>query len=183
MPVTAAHLVPECKAAAPVPARVVARLDAAALKQVDAAVLAPRLLDLLQVPAGDRPALCLIVAELFNNALEHGVLRLESALKRNGSGMSRYLELRRQRLARLRRAAVDVTLERRTRGRREWLRIRVRDSGAGFDFARLARDAAPAHAAHGRGLALIGGLGATLTYRRPGNEAVARYELRQAAAS
>ncbi|MBD1588030.1 fused response regulator/phosphatase [Pseudomonas typographi] len=117
----------------------------------------PFLLQLLLEVQGLRDqsgALYTVLTELYSNALEHGVLGLDSALKKDGEGFTRYYALRQQRLEALEQGLVSVGLEIQPLpeggGR---LCIRVSDSGSGFDVAAKAPGGDNAYA--GRGIRLI----------------------------
>lgn len=76
----------------------------------------------------------LVMSELYNNALDHGVLALDSALKQGDQGLEDYITERDARLERLVEAEIQIHLEHLTAPAGRRLRIRVRDSGKGFDF-------------------------------------------------
>ena len=50
---------------------------------------------------GQREPLFTVLAELFNNALDHGILELDSGLKRDVEGFSEYYKQRIERLEKL----------------------------------------------------------------------------------
>jgi hypothetical protein len=155
-------------------------LDASALRHADPV---PLLLgSVAAVPAlhRQRAVLGTIVSELYCNALEHGVLKLDSKWKRDAEGFERYVAAREDKLARLQYGWVRIGLSCSSCAQDGIATIRVDDSGAGFDCTRLeitapdcarfkvaesdrTRDelAAPS-ALHGRGLALIRALGVRL---------------------
>jgi two-component sensor histidine kinase len=117
--------------------------------------------------AGAHADIFLILTELFVNALDHGVLGLSSALKSGGDGMERYLLERATRLANLREGRIDIELAGFGLGARTMLRLRVADSGAGFDFAHFA--AGESDLPSGRGIALVKALSASLHFYGNGN--------------
>ena len=97
-----------------------------------------------------------IITELFNNALEHGVLRLPSSLKDSPTGFSRYYSERERLLGQIRHGAVSIRLEHSSDPQRRGgrLLITVEDSGDGFSEQALSRSIAH-NALSGRGLALV----------------------------
>jgi CheY-like chemotaxis protein len=115
----------------------------------------------------DESALYTVLAELYSNALEHGVLELDSRLKDGPDGFDRYFAERARRLEELRegwvRVAATCTLD--ADGGR--LRLRIHDSGSGFDWRQ--HFAADETAAHGRGIKLLRALCESLDYEGPGN--------------
>jgi len=103
-----------------------------------------------------KPALNLLLTELYNNALEHGVLGLDSALKDEENGMERYYSLRQERLADCADGRIVIRISHHTeqmpQGSGE-LEIEIKDSGKGFDVDAMTdiQD----EASHGRGLSLV----------------------------
>lgn len=85
---------------------------------------------------GDNTCLQLVVVELMNNALDHGVLKLDSKLKSEANGFTRYYKERERRLSDLRSGWIEVSIE---VTKNQTLCIRVLDSGSGFDY-RACRD-------------------------------------------
>jgi two-component system, HptB-dependent secretion and biofilm response regulator len=115
----------------------------------------PYLLQLLMDVKALRPRggeIYTVLAELYSNALEHGVIGLDSALKRDAKGFSEYYRERRLRLAQLQDGYVRFHLHLNPQARGGRLVVRVEDSGPGFDARALA--GAPVGLS-GRGLALI----------------------------
>lgn len=116
----------------------------------------------------------LILNELFVNALDHGVLGLESTLKNGADGMEQYLLERMRRLSDLREGSIEIDLAGLRHEAGHALRVRVKDSGAGFDWQRI-READHLKLAHGRGIALVQSLCVSLQYHGVGSEAIAYY--------
>src|SRR5690606_14176546 len=96
-----------------------------------------------------------VLVELFSNALEHGVLGLDSNLKRDAEGFAQYYELRRQRLAELTTGHIHLELEIRSGDEGGYLRIGIQDSGPGFDVAHVLGERHGVDSLRGRGLRLI----------------------------
>jgi CheY-like chemotaxis protein len=118
----------------------------------------PYLLQLLLEVHGLRAqsgALYSVLAELYSNALEHGVLGLDSSLKRDAAGFARYYQQRNERLDELRDGYVRVHLQVEPHGEGGHLIIRVEDSGAGFDVARVMERPVDGGRLSGRGVSLI----------------------------
>jgi len=119
--------------------------------------------------------LFVILSELFNNALDHGVLRLDSALKLVPDGMESWLELRAERLMRLEEGEISLVVEQIVDAGRAWLRIRCRDSGPGFDVNATVRKLAEqtliaGPLPFGRGLVLVKSMTQRLDFSANGNE-------------
>jgi CheY-like chemotaxis protein len=118
----------------------------------------PRLLQLLLEVRGLRARsseLFSVLSELYSNALEHGVLGLDSAWKRDCAGFARYYQERDSRLAQLDSGFIRLHLDVSALGEGGCLRIRVEDSGAGFDAEHLLARAPVIDELHGRGLRLV----------------------------
>lgn len=142
--------------------RLVLRLGAADLKRLDAV---PLVLGAIEQFEGVRPfagRLFLVLSELFNNALDHGLLRLPSSLKVGAEGMDVFLDERARRLARLEMGAVEFELSlRQGDGQPPVLHISCADTGPGFDHEEQIRFAGGEPSSedilkgHGRGIPLL----------------------------
>ncbi|MEB0078709.1 fused response regulator/phosphatase [Pseudomonas sp. CCI3.2] len=118
----------------------------------------PYLLQLLLEVHGLRSqsgALYSVLAELYTNALEHGVLGLDSGLKRDASGFSHYYRERNNRLANLEEGYIRLHLQVVPLGDGGRLTVRIEDSGAGFDVKRAMSLPTVGHELSGRGLNLV----------------------------
>ena len=146
------------------------------LRQTDVVPLLLATLERMNLPALHRSNLFVVLSELVNNALDHGVLLLDSRLK--VGEMERYLRLREKRLSSLTEGWIRVELEMIERDAEACLRIRIRDSGDGFDWRRLSTQSADTQL-HGRGVALVRRLCASVDFRDPGNEVIAIYKFVQ----
>lgn len=121
----------------------------------------PQLMQLLMAVDGLRrkaAPLYTVLAELYSNALEHGVLGLDSSIKRGAEGFARYYQERNLRLQALNEGFVRFSLEVLATPDGGFLRIAVSDSGPGFDIGRIAPALAAQESLAGRGMALIRGL-------------------------
>ena len=118
----------------------------------------PFLLQLLLEVQGLRPqggALYTVLAELYSNALEHGVLGLDSALKANAEGFAEYYRQRSLRLAQLSDGYVRFHLRLQPEAGGGRLVVRVEDSGSGYDPARVLAQQVHVTGLSGRGLTLV----------------------------
>jgi signal transduction histidine kinase len=118
----------------------------------------PYLLQLLQEVHGLRPSsgvLHSVLSELYSNALEHGVLGLDSGLKRDASGFADYYRQRAERLVRQVDGYVRFDLRVEPLGQGGHLSIEVRDSGAGFDVEQVLARPAHEQGFSGRGVNLV----------------------------
>lgn len=134
----------------------------------------PYLLQLLLEVHGLRAqsgALYSVLAELYSNALEHGVLGLDSSLKRDASGFTRYYQQRNTRLDELQDGFVRVHLQVTPKGEGGCLTVRVEDSGKGFDVAHVMERPIDGVRLSGRGVSLIRQLGRNASWSDDGRSA------------
>ena len=115
-----------------------------------------QLVDMIAETSGlysHKPHLLLLLTELFNNALEHGVLDLDSSLKEESDGLVNYYSEREKRLKSYPQGRVKIQIIHKlltTGGRLSFI---VSDSGEGYDYQQFVASAAEEN--HGRGLSLI----------------------------
>jgi anti-sigma regulatory factor (Ser/Thr protein kinase) len=150
------------------------RLGATEVRKLD---VVPLLLGLANQFDGARDRsgeLFVILSELFNNALDHGLLRLDSRKKLEPEGMERYLDEREARLAALREGEIELEIELFELDDTGWLRIVCRDTGPGFDQTAVSA-AAPesSELPFGRGLALVRSMTASCEINDIGNTVTA----------
>ncbi|RQO54997.1 fused response regulator/phosphatase [Pseudomonas sp. KBW05] len=118
----------------------------------------PYLLQLLLEIHGLRErsgALYSVMAELYSNALEHGVLGLDSRLKRDVHGFADYYRQRNERLAQLSSGYVRVHVQVVPTATGGQLSLRIEDSGAGFDVEQVLARPLEVDRLSGRGLNLV----------------------------
>lgn len=152
-------------------------LSATQLKRLDAV---PFLLGVAQQIEGGKTSgqLFLIMSELFNNALDHGILGLDSSLKNDPDGMEKYYETRTERLADLENGQISIQFSKEKSAHTEQLLIRFKDSGRGFDYQSLKLDeTSDSHFRHGRGIFLLSSMCKSLEYRGNGSEVTAILEI------
>ena len=117
-----------------------------------------------------------VVAELYSNALEHGVLKLDSSLKSTPSGFAEYYSLRQEKLDSLVNGFVKVGMKHQSAGGRSGIfTLSIEDSGSGFDyperFVKVQGESQKKFS--GRGIPLIYSLCQSLEYLGSGNKVVA----------
>jgi len=122
-----------------------------------------------------------LLSELYNNALEHGILQLPSEWKRSAEGFGRYYSERQARLARVDGHFIRFRLHHTRKPGGGRLRVVCEDSGAGFDFQNhpLASGEAGADSSSryaGRGLLLLKRLSKNITFRGKGNHVEIVYD-------
>ena len=153
------------------------RFEADTIQRLDPV---PLVLNQIRDLLGNEPDahLFTILSELYNNAVDHGLLGLDSRQKGNADGFASYLLERETRLEALQsgQIAIDVSARPDASGQVR-LRIVVTDSGPGFDYAetrqRLMCNAETALS--GRGLLLVERLCESFLVHPPGNRVEAVY--------
>lgn len=121
-----------------------------------------------------RTPLYTVLAELYTNALEHGVLGLSSELKSSPDGFAKYYNERGDRLRSLAKGRVSFKLAHYADEQGGLLRIHVIDSGKGFEFKSKASDGVSQNL-FGRGLTLIQQLAESIKIHEPGNNIEVNY--------
>ncbi len=120
--------------------------------------------------------LFLILSELYMNALDYGVLHMDSSIKGDAGGFEKYYAERELRLKNLKNGWVKIVLADKKNGRNGYLTIIVEDSGKGFKPNECAEKGLGLESKHGRGVALIKLLATSLIYNEEGNRAEVLYE-------
>jgi CheY-like chemotaxis protein len=117
-----------------------------------------------------------ILKELFVNALDHGLLGLDSTIKSGVNGFSTYMREREKRLASLAQGIISIELIHKAHPEGGVLDVYVYDSGEGFDV-RTVQDKFNEQVSgyHGRGLLLVKNICTSLEFNEKGNEVHARY--------
>lgn len=126
-----------------------------------------------------KPLLTILMSEIFNNALEHGILKLDSKMKKDMNGLMQYYSEREKRLAALEQGFINIRAQHQVLDAGGELIIEVQDSGGGFDFQKaLAANSEAAQAenkvvnkerSHGRGLSLISQLCESVAFTEQGS--------------
>jgi serine phosphatase RsbU (regulator of sigma subunit)/CheY-like chemotaxis protein/anti-sigma regulatory factor (Ser/Thr protein kinase) len=152
--------------ASKVPIKIVIELNATHLKHVDPVG------DLVKVITnqlnlfGIHSELFTVLSELYNNALEHGVLELDSLLKQSDEGFFEYFTLREERLSALEVANIVISAE--YRPVESALVIRIKDSGKGFKQQSISK-LEHVEKSYGRGISLVKELCESVDYTNNGN--------------
>jgi len=142
------------------PFRLESVLQAEQLKQLDPVALILSAISQLPHLRHHRTTIYLFLAEAFNNALEHGLLGLDSKLKQDADGFLAYYQQRYERLQQLREGEIRISLE--FEPTRKEVTIRVADTGEGT----LQHDGCDdfSENAYGRGLELLRQMTTDLTW-------------------
>ncbi|MDR7090764.1 fused response regulator/phosphatase [Cellvibrio fibrivorans] len=110
----------------------------------------------------------LVVSEMVSNAIDHGILKLESSMKENEGGFNHYFNERERRLSQLTDSDfIELHLIWQESEERPNLEVSVRDSGNGYNFFGTTDTCDLAFS--GRGLRLIHNLAQSVEIYPPGN--------------
>lgn len=121
--------------------------------------------------------LFLIMAELLNNALDHGLLELDSRLKTGADAFEAYLSERQQRLEGLEQGCIEITASKLRLHDEHFLRITIEDSGKGFNYEGFNSGNPDQQTFHGRGIKLVKQLCRAVVYEGRGNKVTVDYDL------
>jgi hypothetical protein len=146
------------------------------LKTLDIIPMLLSWMDQLSLEKAHRGQVFLIFTELFNNAMDHGILKLDSSLKHEPEGFERYIDERRQRLSKLQHGRIEISIERLRQDEQELIILNFHDSGAGFDY-QPGSAVCTEHQPSGRGIALVTQLSQSITYGNKGSEVTVMYAL------
>ncbi|MFT4966131.1 MAG: two-component sensor histidine kinase, partial [Colwellia sp.] len=127
-----------------------------------------------------------ILTELFINALDHGVLELNSSLKDSAEGFSQYFNERAKRLDKLVGNVINapddfvrISLKNFAFSHGGKMVINIKDSGQGFEVLKVIKDNSIAIndglKLSGRGIELVNKLCDTLEYQEKGTLVTASY--------
>jgi two-component system, HptB-dependent secretion and biofilm response regulator len=116
-------------------------------------------------------AIFAVLSELYSNALDHGVMGLDSLVKGSPDGFDDYYRGRSHALAGLDYGWIRFRIRSIASGSDGSLIVRVIDSGSGFDWRRFtAVQSAHGTQLHGRGLRLVSELCDSVRFRGCGND-------------
>ena len=124
---------------------------------------------------GQRQQLYTIFSELFSNALDHGILNLDSALKRTADGFAKYYMEREARLGNLHEGSIKIHVFHQPRDEGGLLTIRIEDSGGGFDYEKNTLSLEENIGNAGRGIQLLNSICENIEYLGNGNIVEATY--------
>ena len=127
------------------------------------------------VSAERRVDLELLFCEVITNSIDHGILGLDSRMKKDPSGFEQFFISRATKLAGLTDGYIKICVEQILPQR---IRISVQDSGAGFVFPQDNPDQTPdcLLLAYGRGLLIIRNLCHSMTHIGNGNCIVLEFD-------
>ncbi len=114
-----------------------------------------------------------VLSELYNNSLDHGVLRLDSEMKNDREGFAKYYQTRAENLESIEQGFVDVSVDHQPTDDGGVLVFELKDSGIGFEVDKLLKRGVKDYS--GRGLPLLLSLCDSIEYFDEGSRVVASY--------
>ena len=116
-----------------------------------------------------------VLSELYSNALEHGLLKLDSQLKSNPEGFHDYYRLRNERLNNLNEGQIIIQIGLELEGDTSIIVCKVSDTGDGFDYQKPVESRDTDY--FGRGINLVKYLCSSVIYSDGGRTVEVKYEL------
>jgi len=110
-----------------------------------------------------------VLTELYQNALDHGVLNLSSEMKNSAEGFARFFLEKEERLQNITDSSVEICVTFKVKDGQVKLLINITDSGEGFDFLSWLQGPQGDPLYSGRGIKLLSGLCEGLEYHGNGN--------------
>jgi len=135
-----------------IPWKITTRMDANALQNSSPVDNLIEMINGYRNLSEHRDYLHTVLSELFNNALEHGILDLDSKQKDTEEGYLEYYQNRETRLNSLKDAEISIEIEH-PLSEEDGIKITVTNTGPGFDFSSIKQ--ASDDASYGRGIPLI----------------------------
>jgi serine phosphatase RsbU (regulator of sigma subunit)/anti-sigma regulatory factor (Ser/Thr protein kinase) len=150
-------------------------LETGSLKKISPAPLVNHLVQELCGNQQDLSEFQLVLTELYNNALDHGVLGLKSEMKDVPDNPLDYYELREERLNSAETGMINIEISCKGCQHGSILELHITDSGDGFEYSHFTGAMPQNTQTHGRGLALVKRLCNELEYEGSGNRVRALY--------
>ncbi|WP_126454178.1 response regulator [Sulfuriflexus mobilis] len=151
-------------------------LGAHSLRSVNPVPVLLNLIMGMQAPLGHKERIFTVISELFNNALDHGLLKIDSSLKLTPAGFGEYYLQRELRLKSLEEGSIYIDIKHCKTADGGRFEVKIEDSGDGFDISSVSEDMASNMSPSGRGVPLLKNMCSNLFYNDKGNMATAVYE-------
>lgn len=155
------------------------QLTAIQLRELDLEPLISEFCQNLGLEPSRHGVFSLILRELLSNAIDHGLLQLDSRLKGEPDGFDRYIQARCEALRQLQSGEIRIDISQHCDDGENHLRIQVSDSGQGFDYTAYTDQDSNLLNFHGRGLFLLRRLCSRLEFHDKGNRVTAELTWRQ----
>lgn len=150
--------------------------NSSSLKNVDPVPLVINNINELSDCDIPRQSLFVILTELYINALDHGILNLDSKLKSSTEGFERYFSDREERLNQLNKGYIRIHIQMHYNNNGGQFNLTFEDSGSGFNIEDYNNRQNNENDLSGRGIYLIKQLCTSITYYEPGNKVKVIYK-------
>lgn len=137
-----------------------------ALRRVEPVPVVVQMIADMEGSRCDRGRAFTVLAELFSNALEHGVLHLDSSMKKGPEGFAEYYRERERRLSELDHAKLRIDMQSEPHEGHSRMQLTISHTGDGFDFSGVLQQSEQAQ--YGRGLSLVKALTQDLSFEDEG---------------
>lgn len=146
------------------------KFDIATLKLVDPVPVLLTLIADIRELNHLRENIYTVATELFTNALEHGLLGLDSKMKKDKDGFADYYKEKEKRLNSVNKGYIRIKFSHTLNETGGLFEISVEDSGNGFDISQKLGSNPQLNVKEGRGLQLIKLFSDDLTFNEKGNQ-------------
>ena len=141
------------------------KLNAEQMKGNDPILELVNMLSTVEGVENHRSNIFLLLSEAYNNALDHGVLGLDSAIKNQDEGFFTFYQIREEALSELEDAQIEISANYEPQNMQ--IRFTITDSGSGFHKKK--DSSASLSQEHGRGLGLLNEVAHSVSYNETGN--------------
>ena len=149
-------------------------LDIKSLRQFDVLPYIMQAVNQLQPLESGRTSVHTVLTEMFANALDHGVLKLDSSMKDSPQGYMDFYQEKQKRLETMENGHIQISLRHELDGESGGrLSLHLMDSGDGYDFKNIDADK---NQFSGRGLKLVTSLCTEMKVLGKGNSVMAYYD-------
>ena len=150
-------------------------IDISTLKNVDPTPLLNQLVVDLSCNAKNKQEIFMVLSELITNAIDHGILGLDSEIKHQPDGFAQYYGKRQELLEQKDEGWVHIDMKHQRQPGTDKLLIHIKDSGDGFDFLKKREELKENSNPDGRGIPLVDQLCESIEYCGNGSEVRAIY--------
>ena len=123
-----------------------------------------------------RADIFLVLTEMYSNALEHGLLKLDSEIKNEENGFSKYYEQRQSSLNKLTDAKMTININHSEEDKKGVIVMSVEHDGEGFDYTNINGGLDKNKNQYGRGIALLSNMCKKFNYSNEGRQLQVEYE-------
>ena len=149
-------------------------LDIKSLRQFDVLPYIMQAVNQLQPLESGRTSVHTVLTEMFANALDHGVLKLDSSMKNTPQGYMDFYQEKQKRLESMDEGHIQISLRHELDGESGGrLSLHLMDSGDGYDYKNVDVDK---NQYSGRGLKLVSSLCTEIKVLGKGNSVMAYYD-------